>query len=188
MKHLDYRIEILTNDHAVGWVFLRDAPESHVSVDIFIGDKLLGTATANRYREDLARGGIGSGDHGFDFKFPGRLGDSALNQIRFMETTTGRELKSPRKKTKDVVSSRSAENGSTIYKKTKAELKGLIKSALAANYSSYSCKDGILTGNSYQTISLGGESVGGFRTARDEVIQLLQLEGRTVLDLGCNLG
>ena len=67
MKRLDYRIEVLTNDHAIGWVFLRDAPESHVSVDIFLGDKLLGTATANHYREDLARGGIGIGDHGFDF-------------------------------------------------------------------------------------------------------------------------
>jgi SAM-dependent methyltransferase len=70
----------------------------------------------------------------------------------------------------------------------KPEVRELILGGLATPYTSKSCSDGIQTGNHYQSIRLGSEATVGFRTGRDQVLDRISFTGRTVLDLGSNLG
>lgn len=70
----------------------------------------------------------------------------------------------------------------------KPELRELILKALKLNYLSVSCKDAVQTGNAYQSLSLGDTSTAGFRTSRMEVLDQIDFGGKTVLDLGSNLG
>jgi SAM-dependent methyltransferase len=69
----------------------------------------------------------------------------------------------------------------------KAELKALILDALKRAYVS-SGKDGIETGNHYQSVVLGNERTSGFRSDRAEFLDQINFEGKRVLDLGSNLG
>ena len=57
--------------HAIeGWAQNCDAPEAPVCLDIFVGGRFLGEVLANRFREDLAAAGLGSGRHAFRFELP----------------------------------------------------------------------------------------------------------------------
>lgn len=67
-------------------------------------------------------------------------------------------------------------------------MKELILRAIAANYSSESCKERIITGNHYQSLQLGDTQTQGFRTPRLEFLSQIDFKGRKVLDLGSNLG
>jgi predicted RNA methylase len=70
----------------------------------------------------------------------------------------------------------------------KDELRELILRALSANYISKSCHDAVLTGNHYQSVTLGEIQTTGFRADRREFIDRIDFEGKKVLDLGSNLG
>lgn len=70
----------------------------------------------------------------------------------------------------------------------KNELKELILESLKLGYMAQSCKDGIQTGNHYQSVTLGNEQTSGFRTDREEFLDQIDFEGKKVLDLGSNLG
>lgn len=71
---------------------------------------------------------------------------------------------------------------------TKFQLKELILKALDEKYVSESCKDNIKTGNHYQSVRLGDTYTKGFRTDRNDVLDMIDFKGKKVLDLGCNLG
>ena len=64
----------------------------------------------------------------------------------------------------------------------------LIRQALQKNIASYSSLNGIVTGNAYQSVRLRGEILPGFRRPSEGMLAGLQLEGRRIVDLGCNLG
>ncbi|MFI4889119.1 MAG: sulfotransferase family protein [Steroidobacterales bacterium] len=64
-----------------GWAFDRDHPSLHVLVDIFCGDRDLGSTTANVYRRDLARSQFGQGDHGFLLLLPSELSPLELAAV-----------------------------------------------------------------------------------------------------------
>lgn len=68
------------------------------------------------------------------------------------------------------------------------ELRELILSALNLQYVSESCKDGLKTGNHYQSVALKDLRTAGFRTDRGDFLDRIQFAGMTVLDLGSNLG
>jgi len=70
----------------------------------------------------------------------------------------------------------------------KAELKALILRALQASYTSVSVKDGVETGNRYQSLMLGDERTPGFRSHRRQFLDRIDFEGKRVLDLGSNMG
>lgn len=55
---------------ATGWAWDPAHPDAPVEVDVWIGDSLIGTATANWFRWDLLAAGIGNGQHAFRFYFP----------------------------------------------------------------------------------------------------------------------
>jgi SAM-dependent methyltransferase len=68
------------------------------------------------------------------------------------------------------------------------ELHDTIVRALHEPYISESCQDGIQTGNHYQSIRLGDTETIGFRSDREGILDSIDFESRSVLDLGSNLG
>jgi SAM-dependent methyltransferase len=64
----------------------------------------------------------------------------------------------------------------------------LILDALAASYTSVSCRDAVKTGNHYQSINLGDVRTIGFRDDRLALLDKLDFRSKKVLDLGSNLG
>jgi hypothetical protein len=70
----------------------------------------------------------------------------------------------------------------------KPALRQLILDGLKKSYTSVSCKDGVETGNRYQSVALGDERTAGFRSGRDVFLDRLDFAGKRVLDLGANLG
>jgi SAM-dependent methyltransferase len=69
-----------------------------------------------------------------------------------------------------------------------AELEQLVVQALEVPYSSFSATDDSETGNRYQAVGLGHRTTRGLREDRSRFLDVLDLRGRTVLDLGSNLG
>ncbi len=69
-----------------------------------------------------------------------------------------------------------------------ADLERLVMQALETPYSSFSATDDSETGNRYQAVGLGDRSTRGMREDRGRFLDALDLRGRTVLDLGSNLG
>ena len=68
------------------------------------------------------------------------------------------------------------------------QLRQLVMEALDEPYSSFSSTDDSETGNRYQAVSLGEFTTRGLREGRDRFLDVLDLEGKRVLDLGSNLG
>jgi hypothetical protein len=63
-------IDNVTARRIVGWAQNPDHPEAPVCLDVYAGAQLIGKVLANRYRADLARAGLGSGRHAFEFVAP----------------------------------------------------------------------------------------------------------------------
>src|SRR6266567_1447403 len=83
-----------------GWAWDPQQPDRPVEVDIFDGKTLLGKATADRFRKDLADNRKGNGRHGFIFPTPASLKDGRTHSIRATISGTEIELtKSPKKVT-----------------------------------------------------------------------------------------
>jgi hypothetical protein len=66
-------VDLVGADLIGGWAQNLDHPEAPVSLDILAGGLLIGRVLANRYREDLAHAGRGSGCHSFAFTPPSGL-------------------------------------------------------------------------------------------------------------------
>jgi SAM-dependent methyltransferase len=67
-------------------------------------------------------------------------------------------------------------------------LEELIRWCLGLDYVSRSSKDGIETGNHYQSVLLGDIRTNGFRSDRTEFLDRVDFRAKRVLDLGSNLG
>lgn len=67
-------------------------------------------------------------------------------------------------------------------------LEQIVVKALDTPYSSFSATDDSETGNRYQAVGLGHRTTHGLREGRARFLDTLDLGGRTVLDLGSNLG
>jgi hypothetical protein len=66
-------VDLISADCIAGWAQNSDHPEAPVCLDIYAGGRLIGQVLANRYREDLARAGLGSGNHSYAFAMPAGL-------------------------------------------------------------------------------------------------------------------
>jgi hypothetical protein len=64
-----------------GWAWDKSQVDTAISVEIYDGDVLLGSITANRLREDLRKAGYGNGNHGFVFRTPASLKDGENHTI-----------------------------------------------------------------------------------------------------------
>ena len=69
-------------EHTVeGWALNVQDPAKPVTVDIFDGDRLLGSAPAFMFRPELSAAGIGTGNHYFQFALPQDLFDGNAHII-----------------------------------------------------------------------------------------------------------
>jgi autotransporter-associated beta strand protein len=66
-------VDVVSPRRIAGWAQNVAHPEAPVRLDIFAGGQLIGQVLANRHRDDLARAGLGSGRHSFDFTPPAGL-------------------------------------------------------------------------------------------------------------------
>jgi hypothetical protein len=64
-----------------GWAWKISAPNEAVEVEIYDGNSLIGTAKADRLREDLTKARKGNGRHAFDFATPASLKDGTSHSI-----------------------------------------------------------------------------------------------------------
>ena len=88
---LEGRISGMTNSSIFGWAWDAGAPNDAVEVEILRDDDaLIGTITADIYRENLKSAGLGDGKHGFLFQLPNSLKDGTPHSIRarILGTTT----------------------------------------------------------------------------------------------------
>jgi hypothetical protein len=63
-------VDLISASRVEGWAQNAENPEAPVCLDIYAGGRLIGQTLANRYREDLAQAGLGSGRHSFAFSAP----------------------------------------------------------------------------------------------------------------------
>lgn len=74
-----------------GWAWDPAHPDTPVTLDVWSGESLLGTVTADWFRWDLLATGRGNGQHAFRFVFPaqGSLGTGRAVTVRFAGTNRG---------------------------------------------------------------------------------------------------
>ena len=72
-----------------GWAY-NEMNDTALTVDIYDGNNLIGTALANQFRQDLLNSGIGNGYHGYSIAPPGALldGNSHTISVKFHNTST----------------------------------------------------------------------------------------------------
>lgn len=70
----------------VGWCFDQTAPARILKVDVLCDGVPVARTLADKYREDLAKAGIGDGSHHFRVRLPKRLADGAAHSITVVES------------------------------------------------------------------------------------------------------
>jgi hypothetical protein len=91
---LDYggNVDIANYTEIAGWAWARNHPEERLTVDIYDGDTVLGSAVADKLRPDLVKRSIGDGKHGFSFKTPSSLRDGQRHPIQIRPAGTNIDL------------------------------------------------------------------------------------------------
>ena len=88
-------IDRISATRIAGWAQNSEAPEAPVCLDVFVHAKLVGRVLANTYRDDLARAGLGSGRHAFDFMLPAGL-DVSADAVEVRRSLDGASLQRSR--------------------------------------------------------------------------------------------
>jgi O-antigen biosynthesis protein len=70
-----------------GWAMRPSQPDALNQVDVYLGDELIGSALAEKYREDLVAAGVRHGCHRFTFQLPHGVDPSRV-QVRCDRTGT----------------------------------------------------------------------------------------------------
>ncbi len=80
--NLKGQIEVADCHVMSGWVVDDTTPERRLTVDLYDGDRWIGTVEANQLRPELAEQWKTSGHHGFTFTVPASLHDKRFHLIR----------------------------------------------------------------------------------------------------------
>jgi hypothetical protein len=89
---LEGHLNVVDGESFAGWVWDRNLPWPPSKVDIYDGETLLATVSANKFRQDLLDSGIGSGQHAFVYATPAELKDGKAHTIRVTISGTDVEL------------------------------------------------------------------------------------------------
>jgi hypothetical protein len=76
----------------IGWAWDKTQPDSAITVEIYDGTTRIGSISADSFREDLLKAGVGDGKHAFEFHLPERVRDGAFHQIRVKIAGTNKFL------------------------------------------------------------------------------------------------
>ena len=85
-------IDIANYTEIAGWAWSREQPDERLTIDVYDGDTVLGTAVADKFRPDLLKRNIGDGKHGFSFKTPASLRDGQRHAIQIRPAGTNINL------------------------------------------------------------------------------------------------
>ncbi len=86
-------LDYATIDYVYGWARHKKDQEKVVFLDIFVGNNLVGTLVANKYRQDLAEAFDSHGYHAFAQKIPPSLHSNGVVEVSVKITETGQQLK-----------------------------------------------------------------------------------------------
>ncbi|MGB3509520.1 MAG: tetratricopeptide repeat protein, partial [Microcoleaceae cyanobacterium] len=86
-------LDYATLDYVSGWARHKNDSDNVVFVDVFVGNNLVGTLVANKYRQDLAEAFGTHGYHAFAQKIPPSLHSNGLVEVSVKITETGQQLK-----------------------------------------------------------------------------------------------
>lgn len=75
-----------------GWSWNIRHPNDPIRIELYDGNTLIGTTSANLFRKDLLDAGKGNGAHAFEFAIPPALKDGRLHEIRAKFADTGIDL------------------------------------------------------------------------------------------------
>jgi hypothetical protein len=75
-----------------GWAWDKNDPDSPINVDIYDGNTLLATVTANLFRQDLVNASKGKGNYGFAYTPPTSLRDGQTHSIQAKVSGTNFDL------------------------------------------------------------------------------------------------
>ncbi len=69
-----------------GWLYADTAYGEPMTLQVYVGDRLIGECTADRFRPDLQQAGYGDGRCSFSFPIPQdvSVGDFAQTRLRFV--------------------------------------------------------------------------------------------------------
>jgi len=74
-------LERLDAASARGWCCDREGFDKHLPVEVWLDGRLLVSGVANIGRSDLAKAGLGDGDHGFVLFFPNSISSDSLSRV-----------------------------------------------------------------------------------------------------------
>lgn len=84
----------ITNCNAIlAWAWDKNRPNEPIKLDIYDGEAMLATVTADIFREDLKANGMGDGRHGAKYATPPMLKDGKPHTIRIVFSGTKTELR-----------------------------------------------------------------------------------------------
>lgn len=92
-RHSQSWLEPLTSRIVSGWIWIPSSDTDTVDVDIFEGGRLIGSTTADQFRPDLAKAGVGTGKHAFRFELPDSLLDGLEREIAVKISGTNDSLR-----------------------------------------------------------------------------------------------
>jgi hypothetical protein len=75
-------LESVRSNQLRGWVYLTEDPSKYLEVVAEFEGQQIGRGTANLYREDLTKGGIGAGDHAFVMNLDQILAAEQLTAVK----------------------------------------------------------------------------------------------------------
>jgi len=86
------RVDLIEARRVYGWAQNVGQPEVPVCLEVLLGGKVVARTLANRYREDLWRGGLGSGRHAFEVALPDASTGIGRSLVRMRRAADGVEL------------------------------------------------------------------------------------------------
>ncbi|NCB77678.1 MAG: class I SAM-dependent methyltransferase [Negativicutes bacterium] len=183
---IDGRIEYLDENRIEGWAFNKLSPKEKIEIEVISGSNKF-KFIADQFRIDLHNAGIDDGFHAFVYHFPSQISRDEINKTKIFAKLYNTEIRFTNNALQ-MISARSVDDNIDLIKAVKQKTKKTILDALTKQYTSVSSFDKIETGNKYQTIELGTESLKGFRENREFCLKGIDFKQKKVLDLGSNLG
>jgi hypothetical protein len=84
--------DVTNCDEIIGWAWDANNPGQPVQVEVYSDGKVVATAAADEFRQDLLDVGKGNGRHGFTMAVPDVLKDGARHSIRLKIRDSSFEL------------------------------------------------------------------------------------------------
>jgi SAM-dependent methyltransferase len=166
------QIDKLAPTFIVGWAWNPDAPAACVSIQVRVGDEMVGSAIADGFRRDLLRANIGSGYHAFVIMFTRALTSDELDKLAVIIMDAGQ---SPAISLKHVSVDRSGLPPPAQPKSIGEQVRGLMKFSPAYAESPQPDQPSMSPSQLVQTLDLEGE-IGG----SEELKVLLEKSGLNV--------